>query len=57
LYNIIITEEAYVYLEMYLNSEDSNIAFLEDVVGMIDYQSDANEFQMVIDGMVDDWEA
>jgi hypothetical protein len=53
--NIIITEDSFVYLEMYLNSEDSNIAFLEDVLGMIDYPSDATEFQMVIDGMVDDF--
>ena len=44
-----------LYKESLENEDGSAQAYLADVMGMMQYQGDAAEFEMVLDNMMNDW--
>jgi hypothetical protein len=55
--NLILTEDAAGYLELAWEGDASSDAYLEDVMGIMNYPSDLAEFKMVLENMMNDWMA
>jgi hypothetical protein len=55
--NLVLTQDAADFLELAWKGDASSDAYLEDVMGIMNYPSDLAEFKMVLENMMNDWMA